>query len=82
MAGALAYVETLAAETHRTEAEVVARAIEIGLQQMWRERTLARFVRGEISRDEAISAVGLDWVGLAERQHAAVLEDLAWALGR
>ncbi len=33
-------------------------------------------------RKEAVEAVGMDGVELAERQHKAVMEDLAWALGQ
>jgi hypothetical protein len=74
------YVETLARETHKTEAEVMTLALQTGLRQLWRERALGRFLRGEMSRAEAIEAVGIDWVELAERQHQAMLEDLAWAM--
>ena len=41
---------------------------------------MGRYLRGEITRDEAVETVGIDWVGLAERQHEAMMEDLAWAL--
>ena len=27
-------------------------------------------------------AVGIDWVELAERQYEAMIEDLAWAVGK
>ena len=74
------YLQTLVRETHKPEEEVIALAFKIGLRHMWRERTLDRFLRGEILRDEAISAVGIDWVELAERQAKAVTEDLEWAL--
>lgn len=73
------YLELLTQESHAPESEVIARALRVGLRQLWRDRVLARFLRGETSRDEAIDAVGIDWVELAERQHTAVLEDLAWA---
>ncbi|MCK6624990.1 MAG: hypothetical protein L6R45_07410 [Anaerolineae bacterium] len=49
-------------------------------RQLWREHVLSQFLRGQISRSEAIEAVGIDWGELAERQHNAMLEDLAWAL--
>jgi hypothetical protein len=55
-------------------------AFQAGLRQLWRERELGRYLRGEINRDEAVKAVGIDWVEMAERQREAVLEDLAWAL--
>jgi len=77
----LTYLETLVRETRKPEAEVITKAFQVGLRQLWRERILGRYLRGEISRDEAIEAVGIDWVELAERQHEAMMEDLAWALG-
>jgi hypothetical protein len=79
-AKALTYLETLIRETNKPEAEVMAMAFQAGLRQLWRERVLGRYLRGNISRDEAVKAVGIDWVEMAERQHEAVLEDLAWAL--
>jgi hypothetical protein len=42
---------------------------------------LGQYLRGEISREQAIERAGIDWVELAEQQHAAMTEDLAWARG-
>jgi hypothetical protein len=77
----MTYLETLVRQTHKSEAEVLTLAFQTGLRQLWREHILGRYLRGEISRDEAIDAAGLPWVDLAERQHEAMLEDLKWALG-
>lgn len=77
----MAYLEALVRDVHKSEAEVLGLAVQTGLRQLWREHILGRYLRGEISRDEAIEAVGIDWVELAERQHKAMMEDLAWALG-
>ena len=74
------YLEMLMRQTHKSEAEVLTLAFQTGLRQLWREHILGRYLRREISREEAVDAVGLPWVELAERQHAAVLEDMAWAL--
>jgi hypothetical protein len=74
------YLETLVRETKKPEAEVIALALRAGLQQLWRERVLGRYLRGEITRGEAVEAAGIDWVDLAERQHQAALEDLDWGL--
>jgi len=79
---AVAYLETLMRELNKPEAEVMTLAFQAGLRQLWRERILGRYVRGEITRDEAINEAGIDWVELAERQKEAVLEDLAWAKGQ
>lgn len=39
---------------------------------------LGRYLRDEIAREEAVDVVGIDLVELAERQRAAMLEDVAW----
>ncbi|MBI1802236.1 MAG: hypothetical protein HYR71_11485 [Chloroflexi bacterium] len=78
----LDHLTTLVHETHKPEAEVITMALQIGLKQLWRERILGRYLRGDISRDEAITAAGIDWVELAERQRQAMVEDLAWASSR
>ena len=81
MSSVMTYLETLVRQTHKSEAEVLTLAFQTGLRQLWREHILGRYLRGEISRDEAIDAAGLPWVDLVERQHEAMLEDLRWALG-
>ncbi|MGI6206878.1 MAG: hypothetical protein HPY83_15155 [Anaerolineae bacterium] len=80
MSDALDRIETLVRETKKTEEEVLALAIRTGVRQLWRERTLARYLKGEIGREEAVREAGLDWVELAERQRDAMLEDLEWAM--
>lgn len=75
------YLEMLSRETDKSESEVMTIAFQKGVQQMWRERILGRYLQKEITRDEAIETVGVDWVELAERQHEAMMEDIAWALG-
>ncbi len=80
MSTVINYLEALVRETHKSESEVMTLAFETGLRQLWRERMLGRYLRGEITRDEAVASVGIDWVELAERQHQAMMEDLAWAM--
>jgi len=82
MTNSLIYLETLIRETHKPETEVMTLAFQVGLRQLWREHILGRYLRKEITRDEAIKVVGIDLVELAERQHKAIMEDLSWALER
>ena len=77
----MTYLEALVTQTRKSEAEVMGLALQTGLRQLWREHVLGRYLQKEITRDEVISAVGIEWVKLAERQHEAMTEDLAWALG-
>lgn len=82
MTTVVTYLDTLVRETRKSEAEVVAQAFETGLRQLWREYTLGRYLRGQISRAEAVDVTGLDWVELAERQQRAMAEDLTWGLAK
>lgn len=80
MATTLEYLELLTAESKKSEAEILTLAFQTGLRQLWREHILGRYLNQLISRAEAIELVGLDLVELAERQHQAMLEDVAWGL--
>lgn len=79
MATVSSYLENLVRETHKSESEIMAMAIEAGLRQLWRDELLGRYLRNQISRSQAVEAVGADWVELAERQHQAAREDFEWA---
>ncbi len=74
------YLEKLTKATRQSESEVLARAVNRGLRQLWREHLLGLFLRGEISREDTVEQVGIDWVELAERQHRAMIEDVQWGL--
>ena len=74
------HLETLLRETNKPREELLEQAVQTGLRQMWREQILARFIRGELTREQAVEKVGLDWVELAERQSRAMQEDLEWAM--
>ena len=81
MATASTYLARLAQDLQKPETEILSMAFEAGLRQLWRERALGQYLRGEISREQAVESAGIDWVELGEQQHAAMSEDLAWARG-
>ena len=80
MENTLSVLENLTKEIKKPESEVISMAFQTGVKQLWREHILGQYLRGNILRDEAIELAGIDWVELAERQLAATMEDLAWAL--
>ncbi len=80
MESALTYLKNLTHASRKPEAEVMTRAFQVGLRQLWLEHVLGQYLRHELSRDQAVEAVGIDRVELAERQHQAMCEDLEWAL--
>ena len=53
------YLEHLARETDKPEAEAMALAVQVGLKQLWRERVLGRYLRGKITREEASEEIGM-----------------------
>ena len=76
------YLEALVKETNRSELDVMAEAMRTGLRHMWLDWILGCYLRQEIPREEAVDTVGIDLVELAERQHAAMVEDIEWGLER
>jgi hypothetical protein len=74
------YLDKLTQATHRPEGDLMADAYRLGLYQLWREFTLDRYLRGAISRTQAIAEAGIDAVELADRQQQAVQADLEWAM--
>ena len=81
MESVTAYLATLIRETRKPEGRGARDGLSNWAGQLWRERVLGRYPRDEMGHDEAVEAVGIDWVELAERRHAAMREDLAWAPG-
>jgi hypothetical protein len=71
----------LLARERGEEAEtIIARAVKLGIEKLKQETILERYLKGEISQEDAIKAVGLELVKLAERQRKALLEDIEWGL--
>ncbi|MDH5020900.1 hypothetical protein [Halobacterium rubrum] len=60
------------------ESEVFERALEHGLEQLWEDLVLARYLDGELDREEAVSRVGRTKVERAERECEAVEADVDW----
>ncbi len=61
-------------------AKVIAEALETGMAKLYTDAVLCEFLRGRLSRKNAIKRVGLEAVRQAERQARAVREDVEWGL--
>ncbi|WP_227377896.1 hypothetical protein [Haladaptatus halobius] len=62
------------------ESEVFEQALELGIADLWENVILGKYIDGELSREEAIELVGLENVQQADRETAAVEEDVDWGL--
>lgn len=71
-------VEELARERGVPESEILEQAIERGVDDLWVESVLSKYVEGEMERERAVELVGLDRVKRADREVEAVEEDVEW----
>lgn len=62
------------------EQVVLAKAIEIGISKLWKETVLEKYLKGELTKKQAIEMVGSNLVNLAEKQKQAAIEDVKWGL--
>ncbi|MUW15696.1 hypothetical protein GJ633_14475 [Halorubrum sp. CBA1125] len=73
-------VREIAEATDLPESEVFERALERGLETLWEDLVLKRYLGGKIDREEAIEHVGRTKVERAEREQQIVEEDVDWGL--
>jgi predicted transcriptional regulator len=71
-------IKQLARDREVTESEILEQAIERGVEDLWTESVLSKYVEGEIDRERAVELVGLDRVKRADREVEAVEEDVEW----
>jgi len=60
------------------ESAVFEEALERGVDALWEEVVLSRYVRDELDREEAVELVGESAVRRAEREVEVVEEDVRW----
>ena len=58
------------------ESEVFERALKRGLEDLWRDLVLARYLGGKLDREEAIEHVGRTKVERAEREREVIEGDI------
>jgi len=59
---------------------VFERALERGLEDLWRDLVLAYYLDGKLDREAAIEYVGRTKVERAEREREVVEGDVDWGL--
>lgn len=62
------------------ESEVLQRALDRGLEDLWEDLVVAQYLDGELDREEAVERVGRAKVERAERERELVEEDVDWGL--
>lgn len=73
-------VRELARYREVEESEVIQRAVETGVETLYRDMVVSQYLSGDISRDEAVDELGVDTVESVDAAREAVEEDVAWGL--
>jgi len=73
-------VREIARNRDLAESAVVEEALERGIDDLWTDVVLSLYFDGELDREEAVERVGRTTVERADRERAAVEEDVDWGL--
>ncbi|ADB63350.1 hypothetical protein Htur_4549 (plasmid) [Haloterrigena turkmenica DSM 5511] len=73
-------VQEIAEARDVAESEILEQALERGVEDLWIDLVLSRYVNDEIDRETAIDLVGRDRVKRAERELEVVEDDVQWGL--
>ena len=74
------HVRELAEHHDIDESAVIQRAVETGVETLYRNMLVRRYLADEITREEAIDQLGVDIVEEVESARDAVAEDVNWGL--
>ena len=73
-------VKELAEHHEMDESAVIQEAVETGVETLYRDMIVSRYLDGEITRKEAIEHLGVELVEEVEAAREAVEEDVRWGL--
>ena len=74
------HVRELAEHHDIDESAVIQRAVETGVETLYRNMLVRRYLADEITREEAIDQLGVEVVEKVESARDAVEEDVKWGL--
>ena len=74
------HVRELAEHHDIDESVVIQRAVETGVETLYRNMLVRRYLADEITREEAIDQLGVEVVEKVESARDAVEEDVKWGL--
>ena len=61
---------------------MLERAVELGVEHLYRVEMRAAYLRGELTRDEAVGILGPEEVDDLDYARQAAMADVAWGLKR
>ena len=62
------------------ESAIIRKAVETGVETLYRDMTVSRYLNDEITREEAVEYLGVELVEKVEAIRGAIEEDVKWGL--
>lgn len=62
------------------ESAIIQEAVETGVETLWRDVVVSKYLNGDISREEACDELGVDVVNQVDQAKTAVYEDIELGL--
>lgn len=62
------------------EAAVIQQAVESGVETLWRDVVIAKYLDGDLTREAAIDELGADVIHRVDQAKDAIDEDIEWGL--
>lgn len=62
------------------ESAIIQKAVETGVETLWRDVIISKYLNGDISREQASDELGVDVVNRVDQAKEAIHEDIEWGL--
>lgn len=62
------------------ESAIIQKAVETGVETLWRDVIISKYLNGDISREQANDELGVDVVNRVDQAKEAIHEDIEWGL--
>lgn len=62
------------------ESAVIQEAVETGVETLWRDVVVSKYLNGDLSREKACEELGVDVIDRVDQAKSAVNEDIEWGL--
>ncbi|GAB6863310.1 hypothetical protein ACFR97_16790 [Haloplanus litoreus] len=73
-------VRELAQHLGIDESEVIQQAVETGVETLYRDMIISRYLDGDLTREEAVGELGANVVDQVDSARDAIEEDVEWGL--
>ena len=73
-------VREIARYRETEESSIIQRAVEAGIDTLWRDVVISKYVDGEISREEACDELGADVIYQVDQAKSAIDDDIEWGM--